>query len=291
MKHLFYFFLLFSLSVTSQIKGVVKDSLSGQPIPYVNIWVENENTGATSEENGEFSIHTSERSKNLVFSALGYEKKKVKISEATNVKLKAITFELNEVVISKRRETRQIEIGKTQNETYQAFDNGPRTDLKFFPFKPSYKRTKYIRQVSIYTDSTIESATIRFHFYGVDAYGMPGEELLTKDFVVSVRKGMKKSSFDVRDFNLIMPKTGIFVGFEKLLIERNKTEKTITDFNSNTTRVQKTYYPFVLYNYVDNKFSYVFSNGKWNRKTEQNNSEATNTPMAYEPALYLTLTN
>jgi CarboxypepD_reg-like domain len=41
-------------SLQAQIKGVVEDSLTGKPIPYVNIWVENENIGTTSEENGTF---------------------------------------------------------------------------------------------------------------------------------------------------------------------------------------------------------------------------------------------
>ena len=50
------FLLLISFSLSAQIKGVVKDSISGKPIAYVNIWVENENIGTTSEENGSFSL-------------------------------------------------------------------------------------------------------------------------------------------------------------------------------------------------------------------------------------------
>ena len=44
--------LLISFSTWAQITGVVKDSLTKQTIPYVNISVENENKGTTSEENG-----------------------------------------------------------------------------------------------------------------------------------------------------------------------------------------------------------------------------------------------
>ena len=72
-KFLVLFFISFSLS--AQIKGVVKDSISGEPIPYVNIWVENETIGTTSETNGNFSLDIKEE-KVLVFSALGYEVKK-----------------------------------------------------------------------------------------------------------------------------------------------------------------------------------------------------------------------
>ena len=70
------FFLFFSFSLSAQIKGVVKDSISGEPIPYVNIWVENETIGTTSELDGSFSLDLKEE-KILVFSALGFETKKI----------------------------------------------------------------------------------------------------------------------------------------------------------------------------------------------------------------------
>ena len=64
MKTLLFFFITFSLS--AQIRGVVKDSISGEPIPYVNIWVENETIGTTSEANGSFFLEASKQ-KNIVF--------------------------------------------------------------------------------------------------------------------------------------------------------------------------------------------------------------------------------
>ena len=56
MNKIYLLLILISGSLSAQIKGVVKDSLTGNPIPYVNIWVENKNIGTTSEENGSFSI-------------------------------------------------------------------------------------------------------------------------------------------------------------------------------------------------------------------------------------------
>jgi len=291
MKNTLYLFLLFTCSISAQIKGVVKDSLSGNPIPYVNIWVENENVGSTSEENGTFSINTTKKSKNLIFSSLGFEKKIIKASEASEVNLKPIAYDLEEVVISKSIGTKEIEIGKTKTEMYQAFDNGPRIDTKFFPYFPAYKRTKYIKQVTIYTDSRIENAIIKIHFYNVESNGFPGEELLDKDFVVTVKKGTKINRFDVTEFNLKFPKDGVFVGFEKLIIEKNKTEKIITDPNTKITQTQKTYFPFVLYNYVEREFLYTFSGGKWNRKTKQDYSPSSPKMMIYEPVINLILTN
>jgi hypothetical protein len=174
---------------------------------------------------------------------------------------------------------------------YQAFDNGPKIDTKFFPYFPSYKKTKYIKQVTLYTDSRIEDAIIKIHFYQVDSNGYPSEELLDKDFVVSVKKGTRINRFDVMDFNLKFPKTGVFVGFEKLMIEKNKTEKSITDSNTNITQIQKTYFPFVLYNYVEREFLYTFSGGKWNRTTKQDDGDSSGKMMINEPAINLILTN
>lgn len=55
----FIFLYLISCSLSAQIRGVVKDSISGEPIPFVNIWVENETVGTTSEADGTFFLEAS----------------------------------------------------------------------------------------------------------------------------------------------------------------------------------------------------------------------------------------
>ncbi len=284
------FLFLFTLSLSAQIKGVVVDE-NNQPISYVNIAVENENSGTSSEENGAFTITVSE-TKNLVFSALGYEKKTIRANQVQKVILNSIALKLDEVTVApKRFETRELEIGKVKNETYQAFDNGPKIDAKFFPYYSKYKKTKYIKQVSILTDSEIENASVKIHFYGVNSDGFPGDELLSKDFVVSVKKGVKKTFFDVTELNLRMPKTGVFIGYEKLIIEKNKVEREIQDTNTKKVLIQKTYYPFMLYNYVQRDFIFTFFGGKWNKQTKQDSNNPNPKMMVYEPSINLVLTN
>ena len=290
-KSLFLALLFITCTVSAQIKGVVKDSLTGKPISFVNIWVENENIGSTSEENGTFFINTTTNGKKLIFSTLGYEKKIIKASQVAEVYLKPTSYSLDEVVISKSIGTKSVEIGKTKNEIYQAFDNGPKIDTKFFPYLASYKKTRYLKQVSIYTDSRIEDAIIKIHFYTVDSNGFPTEELLDKDLVVTVKKGTRINRFDLTKLNLKFPKNGLFVGFEKLLIEKNKTEKNITDLNTNITQIQKTYYPFILYNYVEREFLYTFLGGKWNRQANQDENGSSKKMMINEPVITLILSN
>ncbi len=282
---------LISITMTAQIKGVVKDSLSGVTVPFVNISVENENIGTTSEEDGSFVIHQTEEHKNLIFSALGYEKKKVNASKSQVVFLKPTAYELNEVMIDDRKNTSAVEIGTTKNSIYQAFDNGPRIDTKFFPYLPEYKKTKYIKAVTVETDSKIEAALIKLHFYKVDANGYPGEELMTKDFLVTVKKGIFKNRFDLSNFNLKIPTKGLFVGFEKLIIEKNKFEKTTTDFKTNIKQSVTSYAPLVLYNYVERDYLYIYSGGKWSRQTHEEEGSTVHKIMVYEPAINLILTN
>jgi hypothetical protein len=195
------------------------------------------------------------------------------------------------VVILKKKETKIIEIGKSKNAIYQAFDNGPRIDVKYFPYLPRYQKTKFIKQVTIETDSKIEGATVKIHFYCVDENGFPGEELLTKDFVATVPNGVVKNIFYVSDFNLRMPKKGLFVGFEKLIIERNKLEIPVTNYNTNVTSIKKTYSPLVLYNLEERDFLFTFSGGKWNKEIQYDNNKVPIKRMVYEPSINLILTN
>lgn len=290
MKQITVLFLFLSTFVFAQTKGIVVDE-NNKPIPYVSIWVENENIGTTSEENGQFEIHVSDKNKNLIFSSLGFEKKIVKASDAQMVKLVSTAYNLKEVVILNKKETKEKEIGQTNGGVLQAFDNGPRMDAKYFPYSPSYKKTKFIKQVTIFTDSNIENATIKIHLYGVDANGFPGDELLGKDFIVTIKKGVLKHKIDITEFNLTMPSTGIFVAYEKLMIENNKREKAVTDEITHETKIQKTYFPFVLYNYTERDFLFTFSGGKWHKQITKENNDSAGKSKVFEPAINLILTN
>jgi hypothetical protein len=84
-----------------------------------------------------------------------------------------------------------------------------------------------------------------------------------------------------------MPKKGLFVGFEKLMIEKNKKEKTVINPVTKEAQIQKTYYPLMLYNYVERDFLFTFSGGKWSKQTDVDSGKV----KVYEPAIHLTLTN
>ena len=288
-KNLLIFFLLFNCAVFAQIKGKIIDE-NNQPIPYVNILVENENIGTTSDIDGSFSLGIKDE-KMLLFSVLGYEKMKIKSSDATLVKMKATTYQLGEIAIINKKQTKEIEIGKTENAIHQAFENGPKFDAKFFPFLSNYKKTKYIKKVIISTESSIDAATVKIHFYEVGDDGLPGEELLEKDFIVSVKKGSRKTQFDVSNLNMVFPKKGLFVAIERLFIEKNKFENTVPASDPTKTKVKRTYYPLPFYNFVEKEYTYTFLGGKWIKEFKKDNDGLVIKTRVFEPAINLILTN
>ena len=102
--------LVFTNLLSAQIKGVVVDE-NNKPIPYVNIWIENENIGTTSEEDGSFNLDIKNQDKNLIFSAIGFETKIIKTLETKNVILKSTSIKLEDVVINKKPSNEEKEMG------------------------------------------------------------------------------------------------------------------------------------------------------------------------------------
>ena len=104
-KNLLPFLVLFSAFSFAQIKGTVKD-VDGNPLPFVNIYVENTYLGTTTNELGKYEINTKDKTNvALIFQYLGYKTQK-QILNITNfpyvfdVTLLEESFELKEVVVT-----------------------------------------------------------------------------------------------------------------------------------------------------------------------------------------------
>lgn len=99
------FFIFLNVSLSAQITGKVTDA-NNQPLPYVNIYLENSYTGTTSNEEGNYSLEISERGNyTIVFQFLGYNtvKKEIAVSSfpyRLDIVLKESTISLDEVVIN-----------------------------------------------------------------------------------------------------------------------------------------------------------------------------------------------
>ena len=104
MRYLFLF-LVCSFSVSAQLKGTISDS-EHQPIPYVNIYIENSYTGTTSNEQGDYELALPQPGTyTIVFQFLGFktQTKTIKIDRfphRLNIQLEEEIISLNEVVVN-----------------------------------------------------------------------------------------------------------------------------------------------------------------------------------------------
>ncbi len=89
---------------TGLIKGKVTDKKTGEPLPGVNVSLENSNTGVVTDFDGNYSITIENpKGKKLIFSYIGYEDAVITLGEGNqtiNVSLNPSNTKLKEVVVT-----------------------------------------------------------------------------------------------------------------------------------------------------------------------------------------------
>ena len=106
-RYTIYALFLLSLFASAQIKGVITDSLTNEPLMYITVQYEGKGVGGISNANGEYQVETRKGWDELTFSAVGYITKKVKLKPGTrvlNVKLQSDDIMLSEVVVKPKKE-------------------------------------------------------------------------------------------------------------------------------------------------------------------------------------------
>ncbi|TPD71951.1 carboxypeptidase-like regulatory domain-containing protein [Flavobacterium microcysteis] len=258
-------FFLFSLSLFSQTRGIVKDG-AGNPIPYVSITVEDEKDGTSSEEDGRFSI-TIDATKNLIFSAVGFETKIIRAAEAKNVVLQKKEIELNEVIISSAKKQKQKEIGSFGRGGIRYYSQ--QTTAKYFAYSDEAKNYPFLKEIIIYTSSKIENAKVNLRLLNVNPDGSPGEDILEDNHIVEVKKGSKNTTVNMEKNNIEIPSNGFFVVVEHLKINENKFHKKgaqYKDITGNKKRMDvETFEPFFGFLPSDENTCWYFE-GKWTQR-------------------------
>jgi len=98
----------YAQSITSA-SGIVKDSITGEPLSYVSVLFKNTTIGAMTDDNGGFSLQNSNGHSTILISSMGYTDKEIKLrpgkkNDGLNVLLRPTSYELSEVVIKPKRE-------------------------------------------------------------------------------------------------------------------------------------------------------------------------------------------
>ena len=242
MKELFTITILLISNLSfSQLRAEIIDSNTREKIPYVNIWVENENIGTTSNENGEFSLDTL-RGEFLILSSLGYENKRLQISRISNtILLNPKVTELDEVIINPLKQQKELVIGKFDDSEvgyYYASLNKPEMKARFFPFETIYSETPYLKTLKFRIYSYIRNAKFNVRLYSKGENGKPKSPLYEKNIIGIVTKGTRNINLDLSDLQITFPENGFFVSYEWLIIPENEF-KTTFPVKDSKKRVEK----------------------------------------------------
>ncbi len=273
--------LLFAFQFSfSQLKGVVKDSISGQPIPYVNIWVENENIGTTSELDGTFTINTTS-DKVLVFSAVGYLRKKARVVYNQGILLSLEINHLEDIFVQKRVGKEQIEINTFKSKevnSYHSANNRPTIIVSHIKSSSIIEKHPFIQKISFLSNSQLATAKIKLRIYDVAPDGGPGANYNDETIIVSLKKGKRKNSIDISDQNIIIPKEGLFIGFEWMIIEENKYtfnytvdqegRMTIGELANKKSKLYtdgQNYQPYIGLMKSEESLTWFYTGGKWSQ--------------------------
>ncbi|PNW25766.1 carboxypeptidase-like regulatory domain-containing protein [Formosa algae] len=280
----------------SQIKSKIINSETKEKIPYVNIWVENENIGTTSNENGEFELEV-DNSKVILFSAIGFETKKISSDSIKNIlELKPITTELEEVVIKSKKLTKKLKIGKFKKSKishYFGCGMTPWISARFFKYDKKYDQISFLQKIRLLTESDIENAKFNIRLYGVNEKGEPDGYIYDENIIGIAKKGKKITEVNVSNLNITFPKEGFFIAIEWLIIESNKFEHNYNIQGYEKTIAGFSYEPAIgTVPAETDENSWIYIQGKWTKMGINNSGILKNYKDKYDLlAIELTLTN
>ena len=223
MKCLLALFLLFSVAVSGQIKVFLKDRDTDQPIPYANLWRDNQIV-ASSDSLGYFYVKEGNPRTLYKISALGYETlDPIPIPETATILMAKNVIQLGNVTLKRARNNKKFKIGKLKNGdvgivcTREALV--PMV-AKYFP--NDGKQPLYLDRLKIKALSSEKNRIVAIAFYSAGENGKPDEPIYTQNIICRFKKGHHVAEVDLKDLAVPFPENGIFVMVNFLQLEQNK---------------------------------------------------------------------
>ena len=206
-----------------QIKGVIVDKDTKEPLPFTSIGLKNEQVGALSNEHGQFVVPapTQNTADSLVVVALGYGRRAVLVKRG--VAVASLTIELPKRAVAlgnvtvKAGKIKNLGLGSRSDDPGEGMIQGlPGSQYAFFVKNEKKKRLGNVRTVSFYIgENGFPREPFRVRLYKADGnYNAPNTDLLTENVVVSAPQGGQWYTVDLTPYNIIAPEEGFFVAME-----------------------------------------------------------------------------
>lgn len=268
-KLLAILFLLITNLSFSQLKAIIINSETKEPIPYVNIWVENENIGTTSNSKGAFTLEINS-TKSILFSAIGFETKKIASHLITEtLELTPQTTALDEVIIRSKKTTQEFVIEdfkKSEINSYFGCGIKPWIAAKYFKYNAQYNNTPFLKTIKILTNSNVKDSKFNIRLYGVNENGAPENYIHDQNILGVAKKGKRTIEIDISALHIKFPSNGFFIAAEWLIIEDNKYKYTYTMEGSKKKLDGISFEPAIgTVPAETDENSWVFNQGRWQK--------------------------
>lgn len=208
--------------------GKITDE-AGEPVPFVNIGIQDSHIGTISELNGDFELKVPEAYKDqtLLFSCVGYHRLSFSIpqlsEEPLQITLEENVAQLQEIVISEKRQRPKIEkiggIYATASRFMTDVDYSGSAIVKRIetPFD-----TTFIHWISLGYSNKLRELKMRIKFLRVGEEGKPGEPLILKDIIVDLDPDDGYKKFNLEYEFLFLTEKAFIIQFEPLILKEDR---------------------------------------------------------------------
>ncbi|MGE8554207.1 MAG: carboxypeptidase-like regulatory domain-containing protein [Chryseobacterium jejuense] len=227
-KFIFFSLLLFSFVNAQVISGKIISNENNQVIPYARIGVENENIGALTDENGNYSIDLStiDQSKKIIVQLGGYNSFEQNIKDFIHsnnhtIILKEKVNEIAELKIApKTFESKNIGVkSKAKNMLYGFSSNGSnQTAYREFAIPFSNKKRLKIEKIhlNIAKFKTDKPIVLNFNIYS-NKNKQPRESILLENLTTELTADKiidGTFTFDLNDYSVWVDKEYFYVSVQ-----------------------------------------------------------------------------
>ena len=227
MKAIFLLILWVPLLMNGQRLRIIVVDDHSTPLPYSSV-VWNKNLGLVTDSSGNVEVPDISLIDSLVIQSLGYEQKVFYRSEIPTtgdflVRLKPKIIELSEVVVWKAFD--HAEFGVTvKKEGFIFFKHNTCTNFQIAVKISGYKSPAKLDNVSVFISrSSEDDLPFRIRIYEIRHDGLPGEDMLNENIIVTNYKKGKWNTIDLSAYSFgKLPGSGFFVSMELLCDDLNK---------------------------------------------------------------------
>ncbi len=169
-RYAMFVYLLLSWTIMAhaqQIQGVVTDSVTHEPISFVQVYYEGSSIGTQTDARGRYTLSapTGDKRAKLVFSSIEYEKKNVwvkpGISRRINVQLRETSIALTEVTVKPKRERYSRKNNPAVELIRKVIANKKKNDLRNHPQYSYYGYQKLTTSLDDITPDRMEEGMFK----------------------------------------------------------------------------------------------------------------------------------